>query len=94
MDLAIRGRIDTDLKGLWISDKTPTDSEILNQIMAEIAGEPQKLDIRSWIRRLMPRTVLAGLAGNVMEWSRTRVSRRSSQPSRPIGARSSRSSAS
>ncbi len=55
MDLAIRGRIDSDLHHLWVVDPTPTDSAVLNGVLAEIAAEPRRLHPREWIARLMPR---------------------------------------
>ncbi len=57
MDLAIRGRIDSDLEGLWAADASPTDSEMLNQVLAEIAAEPRRLHPRDWIARLMPQAM-------------------------------------
>lgn len=57
MDLAIRGRIDSDLHSLWAVDQAPTDSEMLNEVLAAIAAEPQRLHARDWIARLMPQAV-------------------------------------
>ena len=57
MDLAIRGRIDSDLHHVWVVDPTPTDSAMLNEVLAEIAAEPGRLHPREWIARLMPRAV-------------------------------------
>ena len=57
MDLAIRGRIDSDLHHLWVVDPEPTDSAMLNEVLAEIAAEPGRLHPREWIARLMPRAV-------------------------------------
>ena len=57
MDLAIRGRIDSDLHHLWVVDPTPTDSAVLNEVLAEIGAEPQRLHARDWIARLMPRAL-------------------------------------
>jgi MHS family proline/betaine transporter-like MFS transporter len=57
MDLAIRGRIDSDLHHLWVVDPTPTDSAMLNEVLAEIAAEPARLHPREWIARLMPQAV-------------------------------------
>ena len=57
MDLAIRGRIDSDLHHLWVVDPSPTDSAMLNQVLAEIAAEPRRLHPREWIARLMPRAL-------------------------------------
>jgi MHS family proline/betaine transporter-like MFS transporter len=57
MDLAIRGRIDSDLHHLWVVDPAPTDSAMLNEVLAEIAAEPSRLHPREWIARLMPQAV-------------------------------------
>ena len=57
MDLAIRGRIDSDLHALWVVDPSPTDSAMLNEVLAEISAEPQRLHPRDWIARLMPQAV-------------------------------------
>jgi len=57
MDLAIRGRVDCDLQHLWAVDPTPTDSQMLNEVLAEIAAEPQRLHARDWIARLMPQAL-------------------------------------
>ena len=57
MDLSIRGRIDNDLHHLWVVDPTPTDSAMLNEVLAEIAAEPERLHPRDWIARLMPQAV-------------------------------------
>jgi MHS family proline/betaine transporter-like MFS transporter len=52
MDLSIRGRIDSDLKAVWAVDTTPTGDEILDKVLAQIAGETARLDARTWIGRL------------------------------------------
>ena len=57
MDLSIRGRIDNDLHHLWVVDPTPTDSAMLNEVLAEIAAESERLHPRDWIARLMPQAV-------------------------------------
>ena len=57
MDLALRGRIDSDLHHLWVVDPAPTDSAMLNEVLAEIAAEPGRLHPREWIGRLMPQAV-------------------------------------
>lgn len=55
MDLSFRGRIDSDLKELWAVDATPTGDPILDQVLAEIAAEPARLDPKAWIVRLAPK---------------------------------------
>lgn len=57
MDLAIRGRIDSDLHHLWVVDPSPTDSAMLNEVLAEIAAERERLHPRDWIARLMPQAL-------------------------------------
>src|SRR3954469_14136208 len=54
MDLALRGKIDSDLTSLWAVDITPTDSDSLNLVLAEIAAEPTRLHPKAWIARLAP----------------------------------------
>jgi MHS family proline/betaine transporter-like MFS transporter len=57
MDLAIRNKIDSDLASLWAVDPSPTDSDMLNRILGEIAAEPQRLDAKTWIARLTPQAM-------------------------------------
>ena len=57
MDLAIRGRIDSDLHHLWVVDSAPTGSAMLDQVLAEIAAETRRLHPREWIGRLMPQAL-------------------------------------
>ncbi len=57
MDLAIRGKIDSDLTSLWAVDTTPTDSDMLNRVLGDIAAEKQHRDARTWIARLMPQAM-------------------------------------
>lgn len=54
MDLALRGRIDSDLTSLWAVDETPTGDVVLDIVLGEIAAEPARLDARAWIERLAP----------------------------------------
>jgi MFS transporter, MHS family, proline/betaine transporter len=54
MDLSLRGRIDSDLRAVWAADTAPTGDQILDRVLAEVAGEPQRLDAKSWIARLSP----------------------------------------
>jgi hypothetical protein len=42
MELALLGRIDTDLKSLFIVDPTPVGDELLDHALQKIAAEPQK----------------------------------------------------
>jgi MHS family proline/betaine transporter-like MFS transporter len=52
MDLALRGRIDSDLDAIWAVDTAPTGDGNLDMVLARIAAEPARLDARTWIGRL------------------------------------------
>jgi MFS transporter, MHS family, proline/betaine transporter len=54
MELALGGRIDSDLHALWVVDPTPTGDERLDRVLADIVAEPARLDAGSWIARLSP----------------------------------------
>ena len=43
MELALQGRIDSDLHGLWVVDPTPTGDDILDKALNAIAAEPEKI---------------------------------------------------
>ena len=49
---ALLGRIDTDLKSLFIVDPTPVGDELLDNAIKKIAAEPQKRSSAWWIRVL------------------------------------------
>jgi golgi phosphoprotein 3 len=51
MELALLGRIDTDLTSLFIVDPTPVGDELLDRALAEIATEPMKRSSSWWIER-------------------------------------------
>ena len=51
MELTLRGRIDTDLKKLFVVSSTPTDDAILDGILAEIAAEKNCLSTATWLSR-------------------------------------------
>ncbi len=57
MELEIRGKIGTDADSLWVVDASPTDFEMLDQMLAVIESEPQRLHPREWIARLMPEAI-------------------------------------
>ena len=46
MDLEIRGKIGTNVEGLWVVDTSPTGSELLDKLLATIGAEPQRLHRR------------------------------------------------
>ena len=50
MELALQGRIDTDLKSLYVIDPKPVGDEILDSALQEIAAEPRRDGSKSWIR--------------------------------------------
>jgi hypothetical protein len=55
MELALRGRIDTDLTSLFVVDPQPTGDELLDEILQEISGEPEQHSSAWWIDRLSAR---------------------------------------
>ena len=50
MELALLGRIDTDLKSLYVIDPKPVGDELLDGALKEIAAELPQQDTKSWIR--------------------------------------------
>ena len=52
MELALLGRIDTDLKSLFIVDPTPIGDELLDNALQKIVAEPQRRSSAWWIRVL------------------------------------------
>jgi Golgi phosphoprotein 3 (GPP34) len=52
MELALLGRIDTDLKSLFVVDPKPVDDELLDLALQKIAAEPKKRPSEWWIRAL------------------------------------------
>ena len=52
MELALLGRIDTDLTSLFIVDPNPVGDDLLDQALQQIAAEPQKRSSGWWIERL------------------------------------------
>ena len=60
MDLAMENRIDTDIENLMLIDATPVGDNLLDPVLAEIAGEEQK-DIRYWLEQIAER------AGDIRE---------------------------
>ncbi len=55
MDLALQGRIDSDINALWVVDPTPLGHPILDKVLADIAAETRRLDTKLWIKRLARR---------------------------------------
>lgn len=52
IDLSLRGKLDSDLTGVWAIDRTPTGDPVLDGVLAEVAGESARRDPRAWIVRL------------------------------------------
>jgi golgi phosphoprotein 3 len=52
MELSLLGRIDTDLKSLFIVDPTPVGDDLLNHALGEIAAERERRPSARWIERL------------------------------------------
>ena len=49
MDLALESRIDTDLAGLALIDATPINDDLLDPVLADIAGDSEQHDIPHWL---------------------------------------------
>ena len=52
MDLAIEGRIDTDLQHLVLVDQTPLDDDLLDPALTAITAAASPHDAEYWVRRL------------------------------------------
>ena len=52
MDLAMENRIDTDIENLMLIDSTPVGDSLLDPVLAEIAEEGEKKDIRYWLEHI------------------------------------------
>lgn len=52
MDLALQGRIDSDLSAVWVENATPTGDTGLDAVLAQIAAEPRRLGTGDWLRQL------------------------------------------
>jgi Golgi phosphoprotein 3 len=72
MELALLGRIDTDLKSLFIVDATPVGDDLLDPILQEISAQPEQQSSAWWIdwlskrhgdfvERVLARLVAAGI---------------------------------
>ena len=55
-ELSLMGRIDTDVESLFLVDKSPTGSSILDTILKQIADEPAQRNAQYWIERLAPQS--------------------------------------
>lgn len=52
LDLAFAGRIDTDLQGLVVVDRSPTGQPSLDRLLGKIADRQSSADARSWLHEL------------------------------------------
>jgi MHS family proline/betaine transporter-like MFS transporter len=52
MDLSLRGRLDSDLSGVFVVDARPTGDATLDLVLEKIARAPERLTAREWISRL------------------------------------------
>ena len=50
-DLALEGRIDTDLEALYLVDATPTGDELLDPTLLDISGSKETSSTQYWIER-------------------------------------------
>lgn len=55
MDLALEGRIDTDLTQLSVVDSTPLDDNLLDPTLADIAQSAETRAISFWLARIAER---------------------------------------
>ncbi len=56
MDLALRDRLDCDLRTMVVVDATPVGEEILDGPLAEMAAADDEADPRTWVVRLSSRS--------------------------------------
>ncbi len=52
MELAMRGKIDTDDESILVVDKSATGEEFLDSTLALIASKPEKREINFWINKI------------------------------------------
>ena len=52
MDLSLRGKLDSDLSGVFIVDPSSTGDAPLDHVLTSIAREPERLSAGEWISRL------------------------------------------
>lgn len=55
MELALEGRIDTDLERLVLTDSTPLEDDLLDPTLADIASGPSDRDAEFWLGRTAAR---------------------------------------
>ena len=52
MELALHGRIDTDLRKLVVVDRSPVGDDLLDPVLATIVAEEETHDARHWVERM------------------------------------------
>lgn len=52
MDLALEGRIDSDLQHMVLVDSTPLNDDLLDPLLAEIAADKELHAVRFWLEKL------------------------------------------
>ncbi len=67
MDLALRGRLDSDLDSLMLVDKAPTGEPLLDECLAQIATEQRRHDAGYWV------LALAGRGEQLLEQALSRL---------------------
>ncbi len=58
MDLALLGKIDTDLDALIVIDSKPTGNDLLDPILLRLADSDEQHDARYWIERCQKETLI------------------------------------
>jgi hypothetical protein len=54
-DLALAGKIDTDLEGISILNHEPTGVAVLDRLLAEMRARPQLTTVRQWVEAIFQR---------------------------------------
>jgi hypothetical protein len=50
-DLALAGRIDTDVDSIHVLDRTPTGNHLQDQLLVELAAGAGSMSVRSWVEQ-------------------------------------------
>ncbi len=50
-DLAIAGRIDTDVDSIHVLDRTPTGNQLQDRLLAELAAGADATSVRAWVEQ-------------------------------------------
>jgi hypothetical protein len=65
MELALAGRLDSDLDRLHLAGAAPTGDALLDSVLARIAAEPEERTSRAWIQDIAKG--MPGLRGQLLE---------------------------